>query len=216
MDKLEFYQSTFSTLIVTNNTKYLEQCIKSSINPTVVFDGVPIPVDGHYHSIACNASRPSIARNVGLQKIENSEFVQFLDSDDYLNEDYFDTILSIVSQNKEFNVFYTDYNILNEDFNFTNREYLRSVNDKTRMDDLFRIKNPLVRMTKPNTKKFDGELTNFEIVDYIVQFGIDKIFHIPYSLQTVRIHSKNYNRISDKRNQKKSLDIINGRINDKI
>ena len=216
MDKSEFYERTFSTLIVTNNTTYLDQCVKSSINPLVVFDGIAIPIDFHSDSVACNASRPSIARNVGLEKIENSEFIQLLDSDDFLHEDYFETILPIISQNNDFDIFYTDYNVLNEDFQFTNREYLPSISYQFVVDDLFRVKNPIIRKSAFKNRKFDTGLTNFELIDFMLQVGVNSIFHIPQSLQTVRIHSKNYNRISDKKNQKKSIDTINGRIHGKI
>ena len=216
MDESEFYERTFSTLIITNNTEYLDQCVKSSINPLVVFDGIAIPIDFHYDSVVCNASRPSVARNFGLEKIDNCEFVQLLDSDDFLNENYFETLLSIISQNNDYDIFYTDYDILNEDFKFTNREYLKSIGDRYLLDNLFKIKNPLIRKSAFKNKKFDVNLTNFELVDFMLQVGIDKVYHIPKNLQTVRIHSKCYNRLSSKQNQKQSSDIINGRINGKI
>lgn len=204
------------TLIITNYTDYLDQCVNSAINPLVVFDGIPIPTDFNYHAVACNASRPSVARNLGLSKIIANDFIQLLDSDDFLNENYFDTVLPILSQNPDFDIFFTDYNVLNEDFNFSNREFLRSIDEYFIIDNLFKIKNPIVRSSVFKNKQFDQDLTHFEIIDFLLRNGIDKIFHIPQPLQTIRIHPKGYNRISNRESQKRSLNIINGRIHGKV
>lgn len=205
-----------STLIITNNLEYLDQCVKSSINPIVVFDGISIPENVNFNTTACNASRPSIARNTGLAKIKKCEFIQFLDSDDFLNDEYFDKILPIISQYNDFDIFYTDYTVLNEDFNFSHREYIKSANEFLLIENLIKIKNPIIRRSVFETKKFNSDLTNFEIVDLMLQVGMDKMFHIPYSLQTVRIHPKSHNRLSNKESQKRSLNIINERIHGKV
>lgn len=204
------------TLIVTNNTTYLNQCVESAIKPLVVFDGIPVPEDFNYASLSCNASRPSIARNTGLSKIGKCDYIQLLDSDDFLSDNYYETVLPIVSQNADFDVFYTDYTVLNEDFNFSHREYIKSVNEFLLIENLIKIKNPIIRRSVFETKKFNSDLTNFEIVDLMLQVGIDNIFHIPHSLQTVRIHPKGHNRLSNKESQKRSLNIINERMHGKV
>ena len=198
------------TLIVTNYTTYLDQCIKSAINPLVVFDGID-PVKGDYHYLQCNASRPSIARNVGLKDIE-CEFVQFLDSDDYLNNDYYDKVLTYISD--DYDLFYTDYNIINEEFNFSHKHYLTSLSDLSSC--IFTIKNPLVRLSalkKIKNEPFNSNFRCHEFVDLIKNIGIEKCYHIPYNLQNVRIHAKSHNRSISKEESDQVIRSMGGQTN---
>ena len=198
------------TLIITNYTKYLEQCMKSALNPLVVFDGVE-PIVGDYHYLQCNSSRPSIARNVGLKQI-NCDFVQFLDSDDYLNEDYYDKVLSYISD--DYDLFYTDYTIINEDFGFSHKNYLKSLDENSAF--VFNIKNPLVRLSalkKLGEEPFNSNFRCHEIVDLIRRIGVDKCYHIPQFLQHTRIHDRSYNRLVPKTESDRVIRTMAGKLN---
>lgn len=204
------------TLIVTNCTEYLDQCIDSAINPFVVFDGLPVPINSNYQTAICNVNRPSTARNLGLSKIIAKDYIQLLDSDDFLSEKYFDAILPILSQNPDFDLFYTDYTILNEDFGFSNREYLKSPSNSTIKETAPRIKNPIVRTSILKKIKFDESLSCFELVDLIYKIGPSKLYHHPYDMQSVRIHPKCFARTASKAQRDESMNIISGRINGKV
>lgn len=202
------------TLIVTNYTEYFDRCIKSAVRPYVVFDGVE-PVNGDYHFLTCNTNRPSVARNLFLQEI-TSDFVQLLDSDDFLIDGYYDQIQQVISQNDDYDLFYSDYTILNEDFKFKNREYLKSPSNSTIKETAPRIKNPIVRTSILKKIKFDESLACFELVDLIYKIGPSKLYHHPYDMQTVRIHPKCFARTASKAQRDESMNIISGRINGKV
>lgn len=197
------------TLIVTNNGKYLKQCVESSKNPVVVFDGISV-IDGDYLSLQCNAGRPSIARNVGIKKI-SCDFVQLLDSDDFLGENYFGEIEKVISENDDYDLFYTDYTIVNEDLRFNNREYLSSV-DKNIREVTPKIKNPIIRYSKLKSIMFDETLSCFELIDLIYKIGADRLYHHPYNLQCVRLHKDCYARSLSKAQKDEAVNIIHGRM----
>ena len=204
------------TLIVTNYTEYIDRCINSAFRPFVIFDNVKKnPIMGDFHCYECNVNRPSIARNIGLNKI-NSDFVQLLDSDDFLIDGYYDQIQQVISQNDDYDLFYSDYTILNEDFKFKNREYLKSPNNSTIKETAPRIKNPIVRTSTLKKIKFDESLACFELIDLIYKIGPSKLYHHPYDMQTVRIHPKCFARTASKAQRDESMNIISGRINGKI
>ena len=199
-----------TTLITTNYTKYLDQCVHSSVNPFLVFDGIE-PIEGHYTYVQCNASRPSIAKNTGLKSIVDSEFIQFLDSDDYLRVSYYDEVLNIAQENPEFDLFYTDYSIINEDYNFSTKEYLNSL-DLEHSNTVFRIKNPLVRASVFSKLKFNEEFTCHEFVDFINRLGYNKCFHIPSNLQNVRTHIKSHHRTISKEESIRIIKLMGGKV----
>lgn len=202
------------TLIVTNYTEYFDRCIKSAVRPYVVFDGVEL-VNGDYHFLTCNTNRPSVARNLFLQEI-TSDFVQLLDSDDFLIDGYYDQIQQVISQNDDYDLFYSDYTILNEDFEFKNREYLKSPTNSTIKETAPKIKNPIVRTSILKKIKFDESLACFELVDLIYKIGPSRLYHHPYDMQSVRIHPKCFARTASKAQRDESMNIISGRINGKV
>lgn len=203
------------TLIVTNYTEYLDRCIKSlNMPPVVVFDGISV-IKGDYHYMQCNANRPSTARNIGIDQI-NSDFIQLLDSDDFLIDGYYDQIQQVISQNDDYDLFYTDYTVLNEDFIFSNREYLKSPSNSTIKETAPRIKNPIVRTSILKKLRFDESLSCFELVDLVYKIGPSKLYHHPYDMQTVRIHPKCFARMASKAQRDESMNIISGRINGKV
>lgn len=202
------------TLIVTNYTKYLDQCVNSAFRPYVVFDGIDT-IKGEYHYSKCNANRPSIARNLDLKNFD-CEFIQLLDSDDFLGEKYYNRIQRVISQNNDYDLFYTDYTILNEDFSFNNREYLKSPSNTTIRDVAPRVKNPIIRTSTLKKIRFDESLSCFELVDLIYKIGPSKLYHYPYDMQTVRIHPKCFARTISKTQRDESMNIISRRINGKV
>lgn len=197
------------TVIVANNNEYLQQCVDSALQPYIVYDGIgPIEeIDCQYFQ--CNANRPSIAKNLALQNInwEGVDFVQFLDSDDYLASNYYEKVIKVIESNNDYDLFYTNYSILNEDFNFTNREYLNSISSDFKKEDFTKIKNPIIRIGK-SVHLFNNEMSCFEYIDLISKIGPSKCYHIPKDLQTIRLHAKSQSRMIRKEEVNRSFSLI--------
>lgn len=197
------------TVIVATNQEYLEDAIKSAINPLIIYDGIE-PLDNNGAIFQCNSGRLSIAKNLALSKIEKSPevFVQFLDCDSFLSPNYYKTILSFVENNPDYDLFYTDYSIKNEDFNFINREYVGSIGPEHIKENFYKIKNPLVRSSIFNKITFNGDMSIFENIDLITKVKKSKCFHIPQDLQTIRLHAKSQSRLIGQEEALRSFKLI--------
>ncbi|OTG63833.1 glycosyltransferase [Acinetobacter silvestris] len=123
---------------VYNVEEYIEECLKSVINQItmnieviIVNDGTPDNsmkiINGLISQLPKNIQQffilleqenqgQSVARNNGLN-IATGEYVAFLDSDDILAIDYFDTIFKIISKN--------NYDILR----FNARKFIKDTNE---------------------------------------------------------------------------------------
>lgn len=210
------------TVIITNYDeyiyRYLKQSIDSSIGPFLVYDGLE-PVDKTLYHVECNFKNNAKCKNLAIseiKKIKNSEFIQFLNPDSYLSENYYKELEKHISENNEFDFFYTDYEIHNEDFDYQYREYLLSPSSSYIRETAPKIKNPLIRLSAFKNKRFDENLTCYEMVDMIYQIGIKKMYHIPQSLQCVRIHPKCHERMTPTKSKLESMEIINRRLHGKV
>jgi len=179
-----------ATVIITNNIEYLREAVESSIGDLfIIYDGIkPEKISGATE-FQVEHKFPSMSRNFALSKLSDYEFVQFLDSDDYLLGDYFEQVLPIVRAHPDFSIFYTDYEVDLVELDFTHKEYLQSLYSKNANSIVPKIKNPLIRLSK---LRFDEQLPCFEYIDYIFKSGVSSTFHIPHFLQHVRIHNKSY------------------------
>jgi len=196
-----------ATAIITNNTEYLREAALSCDTDLFIFyDGVGQEGISEATEFQVDYKFPSMSRNFALSKLSDYEFVQFLDSDDYLSSEYIETALPIIRANPEFDIFYTDYKVDLVELGFTYEEHLFSLNSKNTNNIAPRIKNPLIRRSN---LKFDEKLQCFEWVDYIFKSGIYSTYHIPISLQTVRHHSKSHERLLPSSAHSESMRIIN-------
>lgn len=97
---------------VYNTEKFLKQCLGSVINQTyknleilIIDDGSPDKSDAVYKQFALQDNRIKIikqknagisaARNTGL-KFASGQWVHFIDSDDYLDIDYYEKMMNVV------------------------------------------------------------------------------------------------------------------------
>ena len=95
---------------VYNTEKFLRQCLGSIVNQTyknleilIVDDGSPDRSDAVYQEFALQDNRIkiikqknsgiSVARNAGL-KLASGKWVHFVDSDDYLDIDYYEKMMN--------------------------------------------------------------------------------------------------------------------------
>lgn len=101
---------------VYNSEKYLDKCIQSIINQTYKFLEIVLIDDGSTDNSAeiCEKykrsdsriqvihqknSGPAIARNTGL-KIATGDYISFVDSDDYISENAYETLVKYLDHQK--------------------------------------------------------------------------------------------------------------------
>lgn len=120
--------SSLSCIIPTfNNLSLLKRCLKTINNQITFVDQVIVVVDGScdgtyeylkknykdnnvYTILFQNNSGPGIARNLGLEYC-NSEYVWFIDSDDYINKNAIKNIKQIL-KNKKYDLLYFNYRMI--------------------------------------------------------------------------------------------------------
>lgn len=197
------------TVIIANNHEYLQECIDSSINPIIIYDGIE-PLDNNGPIFTCNSGRSSIAKNLALSKIDKSPetFIQFLDYDSFLSPTYYEVVKPIIENNPDYDLFYTDYSIKNEELNFINREYVGSIGPELKRENFNKIKNPLVRSSVFTKIKFNDDMSIFEYIDLITKIKRSKCYHIPKNLQTIRLHAKSLSRLIRQEETLRSFKLI--------
>ena len=142
-------KTTISVIIpVYNAEKYVGRCIESVQAQTytewlmiLVDDGSRdksleicqkyAGADNRIHVIHQENSGPGIARNVGLE-YSKGKYVVFIDSDDYIEKDYF----KLLSQHDE-DVVYIDVRNVDEDGRVLKEEYMSS-NKRLSLDSILR------------------------------------------------------------------------------
>lgn len=140
---------TISVIIpVYNAEKYVSRCIASVQTQTyahwqmiLVDDGSKdksleicqgyAGTDNRIHVIHQENAGPGIARNAGLE-YANGKYVVFIDSDDYIEKDYF----QLLSEHDE-DVVYIDVRNVDEDGRVLNEEYMSS-NKRLSLDSILR------------------------------------------------------------------------------
>lgn len=122
---------------IYNVEKYLEKCIKSVINQTYTNIEIILVNDGSTDKCACICEKYkkidsriviinkengglSDARNVGID-VSKGEYLAFIDSDDYVSEDYLEYLYKIICENKV-DISVCDFCEVYENENLVNKE----------------------------------------------------------------------------------------------
>lgn len=187
----------FSIIIpVYNSEVYLERCIKSVINKNYEYQYEVLLIDdGSTDSSAQICKKyveknkcikyfykenggPSSARNFGIQK-SKGEFIVFIDSDDYVDDNFYEKIFDVISTEYDFYIF-------NYKFKSNVAEYVEKISLPCgKINDLkvlyesvvqMRYNAPWAKIFKNSIIKqyglqFDEHLTVAEDLDFYMQFA---------------------------------------------
>ena len=183
-------------LITTNYTEYLTECLNSipksdNINIHLLFHNTKKEEVDHPNIKSVNEFNGKTVSEARLFLYKSvyakSKCVLFLDSDDMLKENYFEETLRYFDEYQEFNLFHTDFSVLNT---ISEYEYPAfGTNAK-----LGFIKNPMIRVSNKKVLSFNADLKHDEYAPIYSQIGYENIFHIPKNLQVVRDHLKSHER----------------------
>lgn len=187
---------------VFNVKEYLNQCVNSILNQTHTFFELILIDDGSFDGsgqicdsyekldarvkvIHQNNSGVSKARNIGL-KLSTGDFVCFVDSDDYVENDYVEKLLkSFENEDCDLSVDSYKMKLLNSFVDIHGKQK-QSVYDITKKNVLFKLyqniltPSPCSKMFKKNkiTNYFDEEISYME----------DDIFVLNYLKNTKKIY----------------------------
>lgn len=137
--------------------------------------------------------KPAGARNSGIKLCNNSDYICFLDIDDYYYADKIKQSVEVLEKNPTIGMVYTDYDMINTKTGKTVREFKHPYDFQFLWQTCIVSTNSIVRKSVfDKVGLFDEKLYGVE--DYQMWLRIGKeymVYHIAEALFCYRIHGEN-------------------------